>query len=207
MTVGEWMRRFDAALALAPVRRRALCDELRGHFDDALAAGESEAAVTASTGSPEQLAAESAREASLDSFGRAIWILLAGVLALGLLWRLGMWLYPYGNWVSPPRGLYPPHHLGLAAWAAAGAAGAAALLALRSWRLSGRHRGLALAAAIVLVGALAVHLVAGNIFVWLRNGVVAGSPSDAVQAVVTAGHALVAVAAAVPLVCAVRRLR
>jgi hypothetical protein len=207
VTVGEWMRRFDAALALAPVRRRALCEELQGHFDDALAAGESEAAVTAATGSPERLAAECGREDDLDAFARAIWILLAGLLALGLFWRLGMWLYPYGNWVTPPRVLFPPHHLGLAAWAAAGAASAAALLALRSWRLSGRHRGLALAAAMVLVGALAVHLVAGNIYVWLRNGVVAGSPSDAVQAVVTAGHGLVAAAAAAPLVRAVRRLR
>jgi hypothetical protein len=207
MTVAEWMRRFDAALTVAPVRRRGLCEELHGHFSDALAAGETESAVTASTGLPEQVAAQCTREANLDAVGRAVWMLLAGVIALGLLWRLGMWLYPYGNWVTPPRVLFPPHHVGLAAWAATGAAGAAALLALRSWRLSGRHRRLALAAAIVLVAVLALHVVAGNIYAWLRNGIVAGSPTDAAQAVISAGHLLVAVAAALPLVRAVRRLR
>jgi hypothetical protein len=207
VTVDQWMARFDAALSVAPARRRALCEELAGHLADAVAAGESEAAATVSLGAPERVAAACSREADLVAVARAVWILLGGVVVLGLFWRLGVLLYPRGQWTTPPVAMIAPHHVGLAAWAGAGVAGAAALLALRSWRLSGRHRRLALAAAALLVGALALHLVAGNVFVWVRNGIVAGSPSDGAQAAITAAHTLVAVAAVAPLVRAVRRLR
>jgi hypothetical protein len=207
MTVREWMARFDGALAAAPARRRVLCEELAAHFADALAAGESEVAVTASAGAPEHVALECSREACLLAVERAVWLLLAGLLALGFLWRLGMVLYPLGQWVAPPRVLYPPHHVGLAAWAATGAAGAAAVLALRSWRLSGHHQAVALAATLVLVAAFALHLVAGNLYVWLRNDIVAGSPSAGAQAALSGAHLLVAALAAAPLVRAARRLR
>ncbi|HKE18778.1 MAG TPA: hypothetical protein VKB80_28075, partial [Kofleriaceae bacterium] len=154
-----------------------------------------------------EVALECAREASLAAALRAVWLLVGGALVLGLFWRAGMVLYPLGQWVTPPAFLYPPHHAGLAAWAATCAAGAAAILGLRSWRLSGRHAAVALVAALVLLAALAVHVVAGNIYVWLRNGVVAGSPSAGVQAALSAAHMAIAGLAAAPLVRAARRLR
>src|SRR5262249_48741258 len=161
----------------------------------------------ASTGSPEEVARACSREASLVAVERALWLVVAGLLALGGLWQLGVILYPRGQWIEPPHILYGPHHVGLIAWAATSVAGAVAVLALRVWRLSARHAALARTIAQLLVGALAVHVVAGNLYVWLRNDIVAGSPSNGVQAALSAIHVMVAALAVAPLAIAARRLR
>lgn len=136
-----------------------------------------------------------------------MWLLIAGLLALGALWYAGILIYPLGHWVTPPSVLYAPHHLGLGAWVAAGMLGGATLLALRSpWLLRRRHR-LALAAAATLVAALVLHVVAGNIYVWLRNGIVLGSPAPRAQLVITAAHLCIATVVVAPLAAAAGRLR
>ena len=65
MTVEEWLARFDGALTAAPVHRRRVREELAGHFADAVAAGESEGAVTAAAGPPEEIALACSCQANL----------------------------------------------------------------------------------------------------------------------------------------------
>jgi hypothetical protein len=206
-TVGEWLARFDAALIVAPAARRALCDELAAHFADALADDVTEATATSAVGAPEQVAEACSREANLAALQRGVWLLIAGVLALGAAWYVGILVYPLGQWVKPPAVLYAPHHLGLGAWAATGVLGGGTLLALRSPRLLRRHDGLALAAAIALVAMLVLHVVAGNLYVWLRNGIVPGSPAPEAQLALSAAHLAIAAVVAAPLATAAGRLR
>lgn len=206
MTASEWVARFDAAVVAAPARRRVLREELVAHFADACEAGETEAAAVRAAGSPERVAAECSRVESLCAVERGLWFLAGGVAVLGLLWLTAWFLYPWGNWQSPPLVLYAPHHIGLGAWAAAGATGIAALLALRWRRLSRHHTALGLAASALMVLAMALHLGAGTVYIWLRNDIVAGSPSDTAQTLISAVHVALGGVAVFPLVRAARRL-